>query len=64
MVSSPGPGSELTGELAGWNKIKLRKDGYRLVYRRETQNKVIRVIAVGRRDEKVYEAAVTRLPLE
>lgn len=41
------PGSELRGQLKGYYKIKLRKQGYRLVY--------------GVEDAEVYASAVARL---
>jgi mRNA interferase RelE/StbE len=45
-------------------KIKLRSDGFRLVYRVEDDVVVVFVIAVGKRDSTkrdVYELAVARL---
>ena len=64
MAHAAGPDSELGGELSGWQKIKLRKHGYRLVYFRDPAQRVIRVIAVGRRDEGVYQNAIIRLDRE
>ena len=56
------PGAELHGELADCYKIKLRKQGYRLVYQVRDDALVVLVIAVDRRDkEKVYEAALARI---
>ncbi len=56
------PGSELHGDLAGFYKIKLRKDGYRLVYQVIDREIVIFVIAVGRRaDDEIYTLAVDRI---
>ena len=44
-------------------KIKLRRAGYRLVYRVEDDCVVVTVIAVGRRDgNEVYKAARKRRP--
>lgn len=56
------PGAELHGELADCYKIKLRKQGYRLVYQVRDDTLVILVIAVDRRDkDKVYQAALARI---
>lgn len=56
------PGAELHGELADCYKIKLRKQGYRLVYQVRDAALVVIVIAVDRRDkDKVYLAAVDRI---
>ncbi|GCE81642.1 type II toxin-antitoxin system RelE/ParE family toxin (plasmid) [Komagataeibacter nataicola] len=57
------PGNELHGDLAGFYKIKLRQDGYRLVYQIVEQRIVIFIIAVGRReDNEIYMAATGRVP--
>ena len=61
LGTSPGPGSDLHGPLLGCGKIKLRKDGYRLVYYRNVGTEVIRVLSVGRRDSDVYSVAISRL---
>lgn len=43
-------------------KIKLRKAGYRLIYRVEKDAAILTVMAVGQRDKlKVYSAAQLRL---
>lgn len=56
------PGAELHGELADCYKIKLRKQGYRLVYQVRDDTLVVLVIAVDRRDkDKVYQAALARI---
>jgi mRNA interferase RelE/StbE len=56
------PGAELHGELDNCYKIKLRKQGYRLVYQVRDKALVVLVIAVDRRDkDKVYESALARL---
>lgn len=56
------PGGELHGELADCYKIKLRKQGYRLVYQVRDNALVVLVIAVDRRDkDKVYQAAMARI---
>lgn len=54
-------GNELHRDLAGFYKIKLLKDGYRLVYQVIDERIVIYVIAVGRRaDNEIYELATKR----
>lgn len=56
------PGSELRGPLRGYYKIKLRRAGYRLIYRVEDARVIVTVVAVGlRADDAVYVAAVRRL---
>lgn len=56
------PGAALHGELAGFYKIKLRKQGYRLVYGVEDDALVVIVMAVDKReDSAVYRAALSRL---
>lgn len=56
------PGSELHGPLAGCYKIKLRAQGYRLVYQVRDDVLVVLVIAIDRRDkDKVYQAALKRI---
>lgn len=55
-------GGELHGELSDCYKIKLRKQGYRLVYQVQDTRLVVLVIAVDRRDkDKVYAAALARI---
>lgn len=53
------PGAELRAPLVDCYKIKLRGVGYRLVYLvRDSENSPdIVVLAVGRRDGGIYEAA-------
>ena len=51
-------------DLRDCYKIKLRSDGYRLIYRVEDDVVVVLVIAVGRRDRKkrdIYDVASDRL---
>jgi mRNA interferase RelE/StbE len=56
------PGSELHGSLTGCYKIKLRAQGYRLVYQVRDDVLVVLVIAIDRRDkDKVYRAALKRI---
>ena len=55
-------GTELHGELADCYKIKLRAQGYRLIYQVIDQQLIVLVISVGKRDKNaVYEAAIKRL---
>lgn len=56
------PGAELHGELRNCYKIKLLKQGYRLVYQVEDDVLVVLVLAVAKREDMaVYRAAVDRL---
>ncbi len=56
------PGAELHGPLAGCYKIRLRAQGYRLVYQVRDEVLVVLVIAIDRRDkDKVYQAALKRV---
>ena len=56
------PGAELHGELRGCYKIKLRKQGYRLVYLVEDDVLVVLVLAIDRSEElAAYHAAMVRL---
>ena len=52
------PGGALHGQLAGYYKIKLKKQSVRLVYGVEDDALVVMVLAVDRREEGV---AVSRL---
>lgn len=55
------PGAQLHRELAGCYKIKLRKQGYHLVYVVEDDELAILVLAVGKReDDAAYRAAAKR----
>jgi mRNA interferase RelE/StbE len=55
------PGSLLHRELAGCYKIKLLKQGYRLVYMVEDDVLVVLVLSVGKReDNAAYRAAARR----
>jgi len=52
----------LHGALAGHYKIKLRKQGYRLVYAVEDDILIVMVMAVDKReDSAVYQSAMARL---
>jgi len=56
------PGGELHGALAGHYKIKLRKQGYRLVYGVQDDILMVMVMAVDKReDSAVYRSAMDRL---
>jgi mRNA interferase RelE/StbE len=56
------PGSALKGELRGYYKIKLLKQGYRLVYGVEDDALIVMVMAVDKREDAVvYAAARARL---
>jgi mRNA interferase RelE/StbE len=56
------PGGELHGPLNGCYKIKLRRQGVRLVYSVEDDHLLVTVIAVDKREDGiVYESAVARL---
>jgi mRNA interferase RelE/StbE len=56
------PGAELHGDLRGCYKIKLRKQGYRLVYMVEDDVLVVLVLAIDRREDMAaYHAALERL---
>ncbi|WP_428146027.1 type II toxin-antitoxin system RelE family toxin [Delftia acidovorans] len=56
------PGGELHGELSNCYKIKLRKQGVRLVYQVEDDKLIVMVLAVDKReDNAVYKSAVERL---
>jgi mRNA interferase RelE/StbE len=62
LVNPHLPGSELHGPLAGCYKIKLRSQGYRLVYQVRDDVLVVLVIAIDRRDkDKVYQSALKRI---
>lgn len=55
-------GAELHGPLADCYKIKLRTQGYRLIYQVQDRRLIVLVISVGKRDKNaVYEAAMKRL---
>jgi mRNA interferase RelE/StbE len=55
------PGSLLHHELAGCYKIKLLKQGYRLVYAVEDGELIVLVLSVGKRkDDAAYLAAAKR----
>ncbi len=50
-------------ELPDCYKIKLRKAGYRLIYRVDDDRAIVIVLAVGRRDRnEAYDDAASRVP--
>lgn len=52
----------LHGDLADCYKIKLLKQGYRLIYQVIDKLLIVLVISVGKRDKNaVYDAAIKRL---
>jgi mRNA interferase RelE/StbE len=56
------PGGELHGALAGHYKIKLLKQGYRLVYAVHDDILLVMVMAVDKReDSAVYQSALARI---
>jgi mRNA interferase RelE/StbE len=56
------PGSILHGDLQHCYKIKLRKQGWRLVYRVKDEERRVVVLAVAKREDGVaYRQAVERL---
>ena len=56
------PGAELHVDLRDCYKIKLLKQGYRLVYQVEDGVLVVLVLAVAKREDMaVYRAAIERL---
>lgn len=56
------PGGALHGPLEGYYKIKLRKQGYRLVYCVEDDRLIVMVMAIDKREDGlVYRSVVARL---
>jgi mRNA interferase RelE/StbE len=56
------PGAALHGELLGYYKIKLKKQGYRLVYGVQDDVLIVMVMAVDKREDNVvYQSAMARL---
>lgn len=56
------PGAELHGGLRHCYKIKLRKAGYRLVYRVEDGELIVLVLAVDKRENaEAYMKALARI---
>lgn len=62
LLASPRIASAKLREFPDCYRIKLRKAGYRLVYRVDDDRIVVIVIAVGRRERnEVYATAAKRL---
>ena len=56
------PGAALHGALTGHYKIKLNKQGYRLVYGVEDDVLIVMVMAVDKREDSVvYQSAMVRV---
>ena len=56
------PSAALHGGLANCYKIKLLRQGYRLIYQVLDQRLIVLMISVGKRDKNaVYDAAIKRL---
>ncbi|ADD67401.1 addiction module toxin, RelE/StbE family [Denitrovibrio acetiphilus DSM 12809] len=56
------PGSELHGDLSNCYKIKLRKQGYRLVYFVQDDDLYVVVVSVDKREDfAAYKSALSRL---
>ena len=56
------PGAALHGALVGHYKIKLNKQGYRLVYSVQDDVLIVMVMAVDKREDSVvYQSAMARV---
>lgn len=56
------PGGALHGDLAGYYKIKLNKQGFRLVYGVEDDTLIVMVMAIDKREDGiVYRSVVARI---
>ena len=56
------PSAKLHGDLCNCYKIKLRKQGYRLVYQVENEALIVLVLAVAKRENRAaYQFAIERL---
>ena len=56
------PGGALHGELAGYYKIKLKKQGFRLVYGVEDDALIVMVMAIDKREDGVvYRSVMARI---
>jgi mRNA interferase RelE/StbE len=54
------PGAELRGELNHYYKIKLRKQGYRLIYEVNDDALVVLVLAVDKREDALAYLSAAR----
>lgn len=62
LINPHTPGSELHGDLKFCYKIKLRKQGYRLVYYVQDDKLVVIVVSIDKREDlAVYKSAMKRL---
>ena len=62
LVQPHVPGAELHGDLRNCYKIKLLKQGYRLVYQVEDGVLVVLVLAINKREDlAAYRSAIERL---
>jgi mRNA interferase RelE/StbE len=62
LIEPRTPGAELHGDLRDCYKIKLRKHGYRLIYRVTDNTLMVLVLALDKRDgDAVYASALKRL---
>ena len=62
LVEPHQPGSRLHGDLNFCYKIKLKKQGYRLVYTVENDQLVVLVLAIDKREDlAAYHSAMLRL---
>jgi len=62
LVQPHQPGSRLHGDLNFCYKIKLKKQGYRLVYTVEDDQLVVLVLAIDKREDlAAYHSAMLRL---
>ena len=58
------PGNALRGDLAGYYKIKLKKQGYRLIYGVEEDALIVMVMAIGKREDSlVYQSVKASVKL-
>jgi mRNA interferase RelE/StbE len=56
------PGSALKGALLGCYKIKLRQQGYRLIYTVEDEVLIVLVLTISKRENNaVYQALLKKL---
>lgn len=59
------PGAALFGELTGHYKIKLRKQGFRLIYGVQDDILLVMVMAIDKReDSMVYKSALARITVK
>lgn len=50
------PGTEVRGSKSSLYRLKLLREGLRLIYEVDDENKLIIVIAIGKRDkDEIYE---------